>query len=63
MVNLREVRVRYETEHGTLTGYGFASIIPMVNWICVIGDIAPDYLSGFFKTLGGILNLPLVPKK
>jgi len=48
---------------GTLIGYGFASIIPMVNWICVIGDIAPDYLSGFFKTIGGILNQPLVPKK
>jgi len=48
---------------GTLIGYGFASITPMVNWICAIGDIAPDYLSGFFKTIGGIINQPLVPKK
>jgi len=48
---------------GALIGRGVASIIPGVNLICAVCDIAPGFLSGFFKTIGGILNQPLVPKK
>lgn len=48
---------------GTLIGRGVASIIPVVNLICAVCDIAPGFLSRFFETIGDIFSQPLVPKK
>jgi len=48
---------------GTLIGRGLASIIPVVNLLCAVCDIAPKALRDFFKTIGDVFDQPLVPKK
>lgn len=46
---------------GTLIGRAIVSLLPVANLWAGAFDLAPDLLSGFFKRIEKIFNVPLVP--
>lgn len=48
---------------GTLVGRAIVSVLPLANLWAAAFDLAPDFFAGFFKTLGRVLDQPLVPRR
>jgi len=62
----RECHKQYYTPElriGTLIGRGIAAIVPVVNLLCAIFDVAPEVFSRFFTWIGEVFNQPIVSKK
>lgn len=48
---------------GTLVGRLLASVVPIINLVVAIFDVAPEVFGDFFKWFGKAFDIPLVPKR
>ena len=48
---------------GTLVGRFLVTVVPIVNLLAAIFDVAPEVFGDFFRWMGKALDIPLVPKR
>lgn len=48
---------------GTLVGRLLASVVPIINLVVALFDVAPEVFGDFFKWFGKAFDIPLVPKR
>lgn len=48
---------------GTLIGRALVSLLPIANLWATAFDVAPEVFKSFFKWIGSVFDIPLVPKK
>ena len=48
---------------GVVLGRVLVTITPLLNLWAVVVDVGPQVFRSFFKWIGDILNIPLVPRK
>lgn len=55
-------RTYYPTDTlGTLIGRGVVAIVPLANVCAAVFDLAPEVFGNFFKWIGCVFDIPLVP--